>query len=301
MRVFVTGAAGYIGGTVAMRLLDSGHKVTGLVRSEAVAKQLAQSGIDPVMGDLDDSALLIQQAQQADAVINTANADHLGSVQALLEGLKGSGKAFLHTSGSSVVGDDARGAMCSSLIFDEQTPLIVNPFKEARRDIDCLVMAGARDGIRSSVICPSLIYGVGKGINRKSVQIPFLASNAMRQGAVEIVGEGLNVWSNIHIDDVASLYQLALENGNAGAFYFAENGEASYAELAKALALRLGMPKVVNLDPEVAAGRWGVARAYFSFGSNSRVRARRAREELSWVPAHGSVLDWVLKEMPVDF
>lgn len=300
MRVFLTGAGGYIGGSVAMRLIEQGHEVSGLVRNHDVAQRLAQSGIEPIMGSLDDAALLIAQAKQSDAVINTANADHLGSVQALLEGLKGSGKPFLHTSGSSVVGDDARGAWCSQEVFDEQTPLVVNPFKQARRDIDCLVLSGAKDGVRTSVICPSLIYGVGRGLNPNSVQIPFLAANARDKGAVEIVGKGLNVWSNVHIDDVASLYQLVLEKGDAGALYFAESGEASYAELAEALALRLGIHNVVHLDPELAAERWGVARAYFSFGSNSRVSSRRAREQLGWAPKHRSVIDWIRSQMPVD-
>lgn len=296
MKIFVTGAGGFIGGSVAMRLLAQGHQILGLVRNDVAAKRLAESGIEPIMGTLDDTDLLIQQARSCDAVINTANADHLASVQALLEGLKGSGKPLLHTSGSSVVGDDARGAFCSPHVFDEQTPWVINPFKQARRDIDLLVLSGVNDGVKTAVICPSLIYGVGTGLNPHSVQIPFLASNAREKGAVEIVGKGLNVWSNVHIEDVASLYQLVLEKGPGGAFYFAENGEASYADLAQALAQRLALQDVVHLAPEAAAERWGIARAYFSFGSNSRVRARRAREELGWAPRHSSVFNWIANE-----
>lgn len=296
MKIFVTGAGGFIGGSVAMRLLAQGHQILGLVRNDVAAKRLAESGIEPIMGTLDDTDLLIQQARSCDAVINTANADHLASVQALLEGLKGSGKPLLHTSGSSVVGDDARGAFCSPHVFDEQTPWVINPFKQARRDIDLLVLSGVNDGVKTAVICPSLIYGVGTGLNPHSVQIPFLASNAREKGAVEIVGKGLNVWSNVHIEDVASLYQLVLDKGPGGAFYFAENGEASYAELAQALAQRLALQDVVHLAPEAAAERWGIARAYFSFGSNSRVRARRAREELGWAPRHSSVFNWIANE-----
>lgn len=296
MKIFVTGAGGFIGGSVAMRLLAQGHQILGLVRNDVAAKRLTESGIEPVMGTLDDTDLLIRQARSCDAVINTANADHLASVQALLEGLKGSGKPLLHTSGSSVVGDDARGAFCSPHVFDEQTPWVINPFKQARRDIDLLVLSGVNDGVKTAVICPSLIYGVGTGLNPHSVQIPFLASNAREKGSVEIVGNGLNVWSNVHIEDVASLYQLVLEKGPGGAFYFAENGEASYADLAQALAQRLALQDVVHLAPEAAAERWGIARAYFSFGSNSRVRARRAREELGWAPRHSSVFNWIANE-----
>lgn len=295
MKIFVTGAAGFIGGSVAMRLLAQGHEIFGLVRNDMAAHRLAQSGIQPVMGALDDFDLLIKTAKSSDAVINTANADHLGSVQALLEGLKGSGKPLLHTSGSSVVGDDARGEYCSPHVFDEHTPWVINPFKQARRDIDLRVLAGAKDGIKTAVICPSLIYGAGTGLNPHSVQIPFLASNARENGVVEIVGKGLNVWANVHVEDVSSLYQLVLEKGLGGAFYFVENGEASYADLGQALAQRLGL-RVAHLEPEVAAERWGVARAYFSFGSNSRVRARRAREDLGWVPQHTSVFNWIANE-----
>lgn len=297
MKVFLTGASGFIGGSVASQLIAKGHKVLGLVRNSETAQRLALRGIEPLIGALDDRELLFEAAQACDAVINTANSDHLGAVQALLTGLKGSGKPMLHTSGSSVVGDDARGEFCSAAIFDEHTPLTINPFKQARHDLDRLVLSAASSGVRASVICPSLIYGRGQGLNPHSVQIPFLATNALEKGVVEIVGKGLNVWSNVHIDDVVTLYLLALDKGEDGAFYFAENGEASYVELAAALARRLGLQGIRNLDPEVAAERWGVARAYFSFGSNSRVRARRAREKLGWKPMHSSVTSWIHREM----
>jgi len=300
MRIFITGAGGFIGGSVAMQLIKQGHEVSGLVRNKDTAKLLDESGIDPIMGSLDDSELLCKMAQSSDGVINTANADHLGSVNALLAGLGGSGKPFLHTSGSSVVGDDARGDYCSSDVFDEKSILNINPLKQDRHDIDRLVISGAKQGVRSVVICPSLIYGVGHGVNKKSVQIPFLVSNAFDKSMVEIVGKGLNVWSTVHIDDVVSLYCAALEKAPGGAFYFAENGESSYFELAKALSERINLPTINHLDPEKAAEQWGVARAYFSFGSNSRVRAHRAREELNWLPKFSSAINWILNQMVIN-
>lgn len=300
MNLFITGAGGYIGGSVAAALLASGHQVRGLTRNPRSAERLAATGIEPVLGELDDAALLAREARQSDGVINTANADHAVAVQALIAGLAESGKPLLHTSGSSVVGDNARGALPSTQIFDGYAPLVVNPAKQARRDIDLQVLGAARQGIRSAVICPSLIYGVGVGLNPHSVQIPFLAANARQRGTVEIVGAGANVWSNVHIDDVVSLYLLVLSKAPAGAFYFAENGEASFAELGAAIARRLGLPGVTPLPPEVAAQRWGEPKAYFSLGSNSRVRATRARSELGWSPRHSSVLDWVANELPIE-
>jgi len=150
------------------------------------------------------------------------------------------------------------------------------------------------------VICPSLIYGAGTGLNPHSVQIPFLVANARERGRVQIVGAGLNVWSNVHIDDVVDLYLLALAKAPAGAFYFAENGEASFGDIGAAIASRLALPEVESLPPELAAQRWGEPKAYFSLGSNSRVSSIRARRELGWAPRHASLIDWILDAMPVD-
>jgi nucleoside-diphosphate-sugar epimerase len=297
--IFITGASGYIGGSVALKLINTGSRVRGLVRTETNAALLSQLGIEPVVGDLNNTDLLIREAQAADGVINAASADHPQAVQALLKGLEGSKKPFIHTSGSSIVGDDVRGSQRSEVVFDEATPLVVQPLKQPRRDIDVMVLEAASHGVRSIVICPSLIYGQGRGLNPQSVQIPFLAKNARQQGVVQIVGAGQNVWSNVHLDDVVDLYLLCLANAPAGAFYFAANGEASFEEIGHALAQRLGLAAVESVNPELAAQRWGVPRAYYSFGSNSRVRSVRARQELGWMPRHESAIDWILNEMPV--
>jgi nucleoside-diphosphate-sugar epimerase len=261
---------------------------------------LLARGIEPVLGSLDDADVLEREARICDGVINTASADHAGAVKALIAGLEGSGKPLLHTSGSSVVGDDARGNRRSEQIVDEDTPLVVSATKRPRRDIDLRVLGAASLGVRSAVICPSLIYGVGSGLNPHSVQLPFLAANARANGAVQLVGAGLNVWSNVHIDDVVALYLLALGSAPAGAFYFAENGEASFGEIGAAIGRRLGLTRVESLAPDEAAARWGEAKAYYTLGSNSRVRARRARRELGWSPRHASVLEWIERELPVD-
>jgi nucleoside-diphosphate-sugar epimerase len=299
MNIFITGAGGYIGGSIATALLAAGHQVRGLTRGEVNAQRLAAKGIEPVIGTLDDAEVLMREARASDGVINTASADHVGAVDALLAGLEGSSKALLHTSGSSVVGDDARGSRRTRSIFDEDTPFVVFPLKKARRALDLRVMDASRRGIRSAVICPSLIYGTGRGLNQNSVQIPFLADNARTHGAVQVVGAGLNVWSTVHIDDVVDLYLLALTKTPGGAFYFAENGESSFAELGAAIASRLGLARMEFLPAEIAAARWGEAKAYYTLGSNSRVRAKRARSELGWSPRHESVLDWVAQDLTV--
>jgi nucleoside-diphosphate-sugar epimerase len=293
MKIFITGATGYIGGTLALRLKAAGHTVRGLCRNEAKAEQLRRLGIAPVMGTLDDSELLANAARAADAVINAASSDHRPCVEALVAALKGSGKALIHTSGSSVIGDNAKGNTASDKIFSDYDELEVAPLKRARRDIDLMVLQAHTQGLRSMVICPSLIYGRGSGLNPDSVQIPTLARRAKESGAVKVIGKGLNLWSNVHLDDLADLFLLALEKGSAGSFYFAENGENSFGELGQAVADRLKLGQVQSLDADVAAESWGQASAYFTFGGNSRVRAKRARIELGWRPSRPSALSWI--------
>ena len=299
MNIFVTGAAGYIGGSVAHSLLSAGRTIRGLVRSPEKVELFAASGVTPVFGNLDDLGLLVCEAQQADAVINTASSDHRASVEALLQGLHGSGKPFLHTSGSSVIGDDVRGDKLSEHVFDEDTPFIVEPEKQERHAIDNLILAAATKGVRSIVLCNSMIYGSGTGLHADSVQVPRLVQQASRSGVVRTVGSGVNRWSNVHIHDVAELYRLALEKAPAGDFYFVENGENSYAEIGAAIARRLDLGTVQSWTVEEATREWGEGHARYSFGSNSRVRGRRARRELSWAPMHDSLTQWIEHEMPV--
>ena len=299
MNIFMTGATGYIGGTIAKQLLDEGHRVRGLVRNADKAKRLAGIGIEPVSGGLDDAAVLVAEARRADAVINTADSDHRPSILALLDGLGGSGKPFLHTSGSSIVADEARGDHASDRIFEDDTPLEPVPGKQARVAIDRLVRDAAQRGVHSVVLCNTMIYGNGRGLTRDSAQIPTLVAQARKSGIVRHVGRGLNVWSNVHIDDVAELYLLALEKAAAGGFYYVENGEASFRDISSAIARRLGLAAPQDWPAEEAIREWGESSAVYSLGSNSRVRARRARAELGWKPKHSSVTVWIDREMPV--
>lgn len=299
MNIFMTGATGYIGGTVARRLLDDGHSLRGLVRDAEKGRGLASFGVEPVIGGLDDAALLAAEARRADAVINTANSDHRGAIDAFLESLAGSSKPFIHTSGSSIVADDAHGDAASDKIYDEDTPVDAVPGKRARVAIDRTIRDASRRGVRSIVVCPTMIYGNGLGLARDSAQIPGLAKRAKAWGVARHVGKGLNIWSNVHVEDVADLYRLALAKAPAGAFYFAENGEASYRDICAAIARRLKLYGPQAWPFEDAARELGENSAAYTFGSNSRVRARRARRELGWQPKHSSATSWIEAEMPL--
>ena len=295
MNVFITGAAGFIGGSIATGLVNKGHQVTGLVRNAEQAAELKALGIEPVIGTLDDEALLIEQARKADGVINAASSDHRGAVEALLSGLRGTNKPFLHTSGSSIVGDASGGEGSDNIYYEGQLPA-ATPDKAARVAIDDLVLAAANDGVRSAVLCNSLIYGHSLGVRRDSVQLPRLIKQARKSGVVRHVGTGGNIWSNVHINDVVELYALALENTPAGTFYFVESGEASFRDMSNAIAEALGLGPAQDWPLKDAEAEWGYEMANYGLGSNSRVRGKHARELLGWVPETTSVLGWIKRD-----
>lgn len=294
MNVFITGSTGFIGGSVAVRLVAAGHTVHGLARTEAQAAQLSELGIKPVLGDLADGAVLRREARSADAVVNAASSDDLAAVETLMDALAGTGKTFIHTSGSSVVADHANGEWAGGTVYDEDTPVRPVPGKAQRAALDQQVIRAATErGLRSIVLCNSMIYGNGLGLKPHSAQIPLLLAQARQSGIARHVGHGLNIWSNVHIEDVSELYLLALNHAPAGSFYYVENGEASYAQITAAIAERLGLGAPQGWPIEEAIREWGAGRASYSLGSNSRVSSRRARNELGWKPGHGSVLEWI--------
>lgn len=296
MNIFITGAAGFIGGSIATGLLDKGHHVTGLVRSAEQAAELTSLGIVPVIGTLDDAVMLTEQARKAEGVINAASSDHRGAVEALIAALRGTDKPFLHTSGSSIVGDASGGEGSDNLYYEGQLPA-ATPDKAARVAIDDLVLTAAKDGVRSAVLCNSLIYGHSLGVHRDSVQLPRLIKQARKSGVVRHVGSGGNIWSNVHIEDVVELYALALEKTPAGTFYFVESGEASFRDMSNAIAEALGLGPAQDWPLKDAEAEWGYEMANYGLGSNSRVRGKNARELLGWVPKNTSVLDWIKHDM----
>ena len=287
MRIFVTGATGFIGGSVAQRLAAAGHQVRGLARSRDKADRLETFNIEPVMGDLADIQLLAGEAKGADAVINAANADDLATVQILINALRSSGKALIHTSGSSIVGDESLGE--PSDIVHSEPPANPVAGKAARVAIDRSILDAASSGIRSVVICPSMIYGEGKGPTTQSQQVPMLLRHAKEARVSCHVGRGLNRWSHVHIADVAELYLLALDKAQAGSFYYAENGESTLLEIARDIARHLNVAGPEPVTFEEAVKIWGRPSALYGLGSNSRVRADRARSELGWNPRESSI------------
>jgi nucleoside-diphosphate-sugar epimerase len=292
MKLFLLGASGYIGGSVALALLRAGHQLVGLARTEEKGRQLATLGIQPVIGTLDSADVIAQSVRETDGVINAADSDHRFVVETIAQEIRGTDKVFIHTSGSSIVADPAAGEP-SNFIYDEETEFEPDAHKLKRVEIDRFVRS--IEGARAIVICPTMIYGEGHGLNKKSVQLPRLVDQARKSGISRVIGRGLNRWSNVHIDDLFALYILALEKAPAGAFYFAENGEESFLELGRRIREELKLDEDVQQWPlEAAIAEWGYEMAVFGLGSNSRVRANRARKELGWKPQLTTILESVL-------
>jgi nucleoside-diphosphate-sugar epimerase len=291
MKIFVTGASGYIGGSVALALIARNHKVTGLVRTKERAEQVKALGIKPVMGNLNDFNVLTKAAQDADAVVNAADAEHRKAAETLVSALSRTRKTLIHTSGSSIVADLSEGKG-GGTIYDEDTQYTVHPGRKNRVAINQMVLNARDQGVRTIVIAPTLIYGWGSGVNPNSIQVPWLVDLAKKHKCAHHIGPGLNVWSNVHIYDLVDLYVLALKKAPAGSFYYAENGSNSMREVCEVINEVNGFPgapQAMTIDE--ASQIWGVAAANYTMGSNSHVHAKRARAELEWAPYQPTILD----------
>lgn len=290
MDIFVTGATGYIGGTVSARLMGAGHRVHGLARNTERAERLEEHGITPVLGTLDDFDILAAAAQSADAVVNAANADHPFAARALAEALAGSGKKLLHTSGTSIVADNAHGQP-GGTVYREDTPLEPLPEKASRVATDRMVVAATEKDVHSVVMCPCLIYGRGLGVRPDSIQVPMFIDMAKVSGVPRHPGPGLNIWSNVHIEDCADAYIAALELAPAGSYFYIESGEASMLDLNHSIGRLLGLgERTEPMTLPEAVRAWGAPMAY-GMGSNVRVNAYHARDVLGWSPVQPSLED----------
>jgi nucleoside-diphosphate-sugar epimerase len=295
MKVFITGATGYIGGSVAAGLAAAGHEISGLTRTKEKAEFLISRGIKPVLGELDDAEIIGASASEAEIIINAASTDHRGAVDAVLKAIVGTGKTFIHTSGSSIAADKAAGEP-NEKIFDENTEIDPIPERIARRDLEKVIVSAATDNVRSIIICPSMIYGQGTGYHTSSNQIPLLIAQAKARGVGRYVGKGENRWANVNISDVVDLYLLAIEKAKPGDYFFAENGEESIKNIAEEIGRLLNFsPPAMSISYEEAVEEWGAGNT-LSISSNSRVRAKRARE-LGWLPKIDNVIGSIKEEI----
>lgn len=292
MKVFLTGANGYIGGTIAHLLIQKGHEVTGLIRKPELTAALEAQGIKAVVGNIDDTTLLRREASAADAVIHTASVANALTIDTFIETLKGTGKTLIHTSGSSIVGNRDNGEK-SDFIHTEDFPIDPVAERVLWIDLNNRVIRAAKAGVRSIVIVPSMVYGEGLGLHKESIQLPFLWKVSKEKGIGIHVEKGESIWSNAHVKDTAQLYIDALERAKAGSLFYVENGEASFKEIAKVMSLKLGKDGTAAISMEEAISIWGEDIANYGLGANSRCSADKARTMLGWKPEYNSIFEHI--------
>ncbi|MFJ8107887.1 NAD-dependent epimerase/dehydratase family protein [Streptomyces sp. NPDC096132] len=286
MNVFVIGATGFVGGTLARHLAARGHLVTGLARTESADIALAADGITPVAADLDSRrSATIDAALRADAVLYAAQADpalETATVDRLTRALAGTGKTLVFLSGSGVLLQRTAGAW-SQDSFAEHDPFVVEPLAVSRKAAEDTILAAASGGLRAMVVRPGVIWGPGD-----HGHVPMIYQSVAATGAACYVGPGLNTYSHVHIDDVIRLFTLALEAGRAGGLYHAVAGEAPNRWIAERVASDLGCD-IRSVTPQEAALVWGEFGALI-MAASSRLRAVRAQQELGWRPEHTDML-----------
>ncbi|MED4531862.1 NAD-dependent epimerase/dehydratase family protein [Metabacillus fastidiosus] len=284
MRVFITGITGYVGSVVAQHFLSQGYQVSGLIRSQEKADQSVKMGISPIIGNLADLSVLEESVRKADGVIHTAishtpDMERLDvfAVKTMLDGLEGTGKPFIYTSGTLIYNDTFQN------VVNEDSDLNPLPFLQWKANQEQEVLAAAQRNIRTIVIRPTLIYGRGGGLVQATIKRTKLSQSA------NYINDGQNAWSTIDVDDLANLYASAYSRAKPGSLFNAASRELiTIKELMTSVGKIVGVDKIVSWSYEDAVKAIGPA----AWGSsiNQRVSGLRAEQQLQWRPTANSIL-----------
>lgn len=286
MRVFVTGATGWIGSPVTDELLTHGHQVVGLARSDDTAATLEAKGAVAQRGDLDDLDGLAAAADAADGVIHlafketsdfaTSGRSEHAAVTRMLEALAGSGRPFLLASGLVTT---ATGRPAT-----EDDPSPFHGADSMRGGSENLALAYADRGVRSVALRFPVVHGMGDhGF------VAYLTSLAREHGAAGYVGDGTSRWPAVHRSDAARMVRLALQEAPAGSrmHAVAEEGLAA-RDIAAAIGAQLGVP-TVSVPPEEAQAHFDWMATFF--GHDAPATSARTRELLGWTPTGPTLFD----------
>lgn len=279
MRVFVTGAAGFIGTETTKELIANGHQVVGLARSEANAAALEKLGAEVHRGSLQDLESLRSGAKGADGVIHLAFihdfakfAENGGidktAIEAMGDELAGTNKPFIVTSGTGLI---APGVLINEEMRRDSSPHVPRVSEQAG-------LAFVKRGVRAMAIRLPQVHG-GDG---KAGLISYLLELARQKGAAAYVGEGAERWAAAHRLDVARLYRLALENGAADGIYHAVGEEGvAMREIIEVIGRALNVP-VVSIKKEEAGDYYGPL-AMFA-GLDMPASSALTQQRLGWTP-----------------
>jgi nucleoside-diphosphate-sugar epimerase len=286
MRIFLTGATGYVGSAVLEALLRAGHEVTALVRDPEKAERVARRGVHPVIGDLSKRASYQAEAQAADALVHTAREQSKQivsidrqAIEALLSAAAqrastGHPVAVIYTSGLWVLGE-TRGAAT------EETAVQPTPLAAWRPDHERLVLESSRDGVRTAVIRPGVVYGGARGT------VGDLLKDAAN-GLVRVVGDGKNHWPCVYDRDLADLYARVVAHSDAtGIFHANDEADECVNDIVAAIADHMKMrPDVRHMPIDEARAKMGPYADALAL--DQIVRSPRARA-LGWAPTLHSV------------
>lgn len=287
MRVFLTGASGFIGSAVIEELKAAGHEVLGLARNDANAAKLVAAGVAVHRGDLSKPETLAAGAAAFDGTIHCAFIHDFSQfaeniaidrrvVAAMLAAMEGSGKPFILTSGTLMADADRE--------VTEEDAASKDGAGALRGATELLVEDYAGRGVRAMIVRLPQVHD-----REKQGLVTYAIDVARQKGVSAYVGDGTNRWAAAHVSDVARLYCLALEQGQAGARYHAV-GEAgvSMREIAATIGKRLDLP-VVSLTPEEAPAHFGFL-AMFA-GRDAPTSSRLTRERLGWTPTGPGLIE----------
>ncbi len=287
MRVFVTGATGWVGSAVVKELLGTGHSVIGLARSDAGMAAVKTAGATPLRGDVVDLDSLRRGVAEADGVIHTAfnhdfskfkeNCENDGRAIAALAEAAGTDRPLLVTSGTAFVRPGALAVESDvPAATADQIPRVAS---------EKAAMAAARGGACVSIVrLPPTVHGDGDhGF------VAMLIGVAREKGVAAYIGDGANRWAAVHRFDAAHVYRLALEKGARGVAYHAVGEEGvPTREIAAAIGKGFGLP-VVTKAPEEAAAHFGFLATFF--GLDCPCSSAWTREQLGWAPGELGLLD----------
>jgi len=289
MKVFVIGATGYVGSAVARAFKERGYEVAGLARNEHAADTLSRVEVEPVLGSIDEEGFCARLAE-SDVIVMAAMIplEQEGPFMSRLSAaFKGREKHIIFTSGTGVLSIEAKDGAWNQNTFAEDDPF---PFpslynRKIRIQTEDLVRGASNGALKTYVIRPPLIFGRGG-----SIQIPQLFESARRTGNACYLGQGLNLYSAVHVDDLAEAYCLAVERGTPGALYHTVAGEANFRGIAEAVATVMRC-KTQSLNYDQACELWGSFWVDVALAVNSRSIARRTVVELGWAPKHVDVIE----------
>ena len=281
MRVFVTGANGWVGSALVPELVAAGHQVVGLVRSEEKAQVLRAMGGEPLLGSLGDLETLKRAASKVDGVVHLAFGIDFARIAELAEEDRQAIGVFGEVYAGSdrpVIVTGGFALLPAGETFTEDGPLApINP--EWPRASEQTAFAMAAKGVRATwVRLPRSVHGVGE----RHGFVPMLAGVAREKGVSAYVGDGRNLWPSVHRFDAARVYRLALEQGaQGGPFHAVADEGVPFRQIAEAIGEQLGVP-ARSLSPEEATGHFGPLAVWVA--GNGPASSARTRERLGWIP-----------------